>query len=87
MLSAGFLIDIMTHGTMGISKACSIGNKADVDECDILEYLIGDPQTGVIGLYLESIRNGRRFVDLARRSTKPVVVLRGGKSRKGPGRP
>jgi acetyltransferase len=70
MLSAGFLIDIMTHGTMGISKACSIGNKADVDECDILQYLIDDPETGVIGLYLESIRNGRRFVDLARRSSR-----------------
>jgi acetyltransferase len=83
MLSAGFLIDIMTHGTMGISKACSIGNKADVDECDILEYLINDPATGVIGLYLESILNGRRFVDLSRRSTKPIVVLRGGKSQKG----
>ena len=83
MLSAGFLIDIMTHGTMGISKACSIGNKADVDECDILEYLIGDPETGVIGLYLESMRDGRRFVDLARRSTKPIVVLRGGKSQTG----
>jgi acetyltransferase len=83
MLSAGFLIDIMSHGTMGISKACSIGNKADVDECDILEYLVDDPDTGVIGLYLESIRDGRRFVDLARRSTKPIVVLRGGKSRTG----
>ncbi|MEE4265768.1 MAG: CoA-binding protein [Desulfobacteraceae bacterium] len=83
MLSAGFLIDIMTHGTMGISKACSIGNKADVDECDILEYLTGDPETGVIGLYLESIRNGRRFVDLARGAKKPIVVLRGGKSRTG----
>jgi acetyltransferase len=83
MLSAGFLIDIMTHGTMGISKACSIGNKADVDECDILEYLIDDPATDVIGLYLESIQNGRRFVELSRRSNKPVVVLRGGKSPKG----
>jgi acetyltransferase len=83
MLSAGFLIDIMSHGTMGISKACSIGNKADVDECDILQYLIDDADTGVIGLYLESIQNGRRFVDLARGSTKPIVVLRGGKSRTG----
>jgi len=83
MLSAGFLIDIMTNGIMGISKACSIGNKADVNECDVLEYLIKDPDTGVIGLYLESIPDGRRFIDLCRRSAKPVVVLRGGKSRKG----
>ncbi len=83
MLSAGFLIDIMTHATMGISKACSIGNKADVNECDLLEYLIGDPDTGAIGLYLESIPEGRRFVELCRGSEKPIVVLKGGKSRKG----
>jgi hypothetical protein len=55
VLSAGFLIDIMTNGIMGISKACSIGNKACVDECDILEYLIEDADSMVIGLYLESI--------------------------------
>ncbi len=83
MLSAGFLVDIMTNGIMGISKACSIGNKADVDECDILEYLISDADTGVIGLYLESIPNGRRFMELCRRTEKPIVVLRGGKSQKG----
>jgi acetyltransferase len=83
MLSAGFLIDIMSNGIMGISKVCSIGNKADVNECDILEYLIDDSDTGVIGLYLESIPDGRRFMDLCRRSHKPIVVLRGGKSRKG----
>ena len=83
MLSAGFLIDIMTNGVMGISKACSIGNKADVDECDILEYLISDADTGVIGLYLESIPNGQRFMELCRRTEKPIVVLRGGRSQKG----
>ncbi len=83
MLSAGFLIDIMSNGVMGISKVCSIGNKADINECDILEYLIDDPGTGVIGLYLESIPNGRQFIDLCRRSEKPIVVLRGGKSQKG----
>ena len=83
MLSAGFLIDMMTNGITGIRKACSIGNKADVDECDILEYLIEDADTRVIGLYLESIPNGRRFVGLCRRAEKPIVVLRGGKSQKG----
>ena len=83
MLSAGFLIDIMSNGIMGISKACSIGNRADVNECDILEYLLSDPATGVIGLYLESIPDGRRFIDLCRHAAKPIVVLRGGKSKKG----
>ena len=83
MLSAGFLIDTVTHGTMGISKACSIGNKADVDECDLLEYLIDDPDTDVIGTYLESIPDGQRFMAACRRSPKPIVVLKGGKSEKG----
>jgi acetyltransferase len=83
MLSAGFLIDIMTHATMGISKACSIGNKVDVDESDLLQYLIDDAETGVIGLYLESIADGRRFLELCRRCPKPVVVLKGGRSERG----
>lgn len=79
-LAAGFLIDLMSHGSVGIAKACSIGNKVDVDECDILEYLIGDPHTGAIGMYLESIPDGRRFIDLCRLTDKPIVVLKGGKS-------
>ena len=48
-----------------------------------MEFLINDPDTGVIGLYLESIPDGRRFVDLCRRTQKPIAVLRGGKSKKG----
>ena len=48
-----------------------------------LEYLIDDADTSVIGLYLESIPDGRRFMDLCRRAKKPIVVLRGGKSQKG----
>lgn len=83
MLSGAFLIDVMTQGGMGISKVCSIGNKCDVDECDLMEYLIDDPDTGVIGLYLEGIADGPRFLDLCRRSPKPVVILKGGKSARG----
>jgi acetyltransferase len=83
MLSGVFLIDAMTHGTLDISKVCSIGNKSDVDECDLLEYLIKDPDTKAVGLYLESFVNGRRFTEICRRSKKPVVLLRGGKSKKG----
>ncbi len=80
MLSGAFLIDCMSHKIMGISKVCSIGNKMDVDECEILEYLINDPDTKAIGLYLESINNGRRFMEICGTSPKPVVVLLGGKS-------
>ena len=83
MLSAGFLIDMMTRDKLGVSKACSIGNKMDVNECDILEYLLADPDTAVVGLYLESIEEGRRFFEICKNATKPVVVLQGGKSEKG----
>ena len=83
MLSAGFLVDIMSHGVMGISKVCSIGNKLDIDECDVLPYLISDPHTRVIGCYLESIIRGRLFIDLCRTSPKPIVVLKGGRTAKG----
>ncbi len=83
MLSGGFLIDCMSHGTMGVSKVCSIGNKMDVDECEILEYMLTDPHTRVIGLYLESISHGRKFMEICRRATKPIVLLKGGKSAMG----
>ena len=83
MLSGGFLIDLMSHGIMGVSKVCSIGNKADVDECDLLEYLIKDSDTRAICLYIESIKDGRRFLHACRSSRKPIVLLQGGKSEKG----
>jgi len=83
MLSAGFLVDIMTNNIMGINKVCSIGNKIDVNECDLLPWLLQDERTNVVGLYLESITNGRRFIDICRESRKPIVVLKGGRSAKG----
>jgi acetyltransferase len=83
MLSGGFLMDIISNRITGVNKVCSVGNKIDVDECDLLEYMEGDPQTKVIGLYLESIVDGRRFIDLCRKSSKPIVVLKGGKSASG----
>jgi len=83
LLSATFLFDIMSHGLMGVSKVCSVGNKVDVNECDLLEYFIGDPDTRVIGFYLESFADGRRFLEIRRRCTKPIVILKGGRTRKG----
>lgn len=83
MLSAGFLVDIMSHGIMGVSKVCSIGNKIDVNECDLLPALFDDPDTAAVGMYLESLPDGRRFARICREGTKPVVVLKSGKSEKG----
>jgi len=68
-----------------ISKGLGLGNKVDVDESDALEYLAGDEQTRIIGLYLEDIRDGRRFLEEARKAVrkKPVILLKGGRSAAG----
>ena len=69
----------------GVSKICDFGNKCDVDECDLLEYLAEDPDTGVISMYLESIRDGRRLIKIARTvtKTKPVLVFKSGRTKEG----
>nr|WP_281432430.1 acetate--CoA ligase family protein [Desulfatitalea alkaliphila] len=82
MMSAIFLAELGRRG-IGVAKACSIGNRTDVDECDILEYLLQDEQTDVVALYLESMPRGRRFARMARQAAKPIVLLNGGQSRAG----
>ncbi len=58
------------------SKAVSVGNEANIDLADVLEYLGEDDATKAVILYIECIRNGRRFLDVARRITprKPVLA-------------
>jgi acetyltransferase len=68
----GFLSD----ERIGINKFISMGNKLDVDENDLLGYLIQDPQTKIILAYLEGFTNGRRFVEIASRSEKPILVYK-----------
>lgn len=80
LLSARFITTLMANRTLGLAKVCSIGNKSDVEETELLEYLLNDPATKVVGLYLESFIHGRRFFELATSATKPIVVLTGGKT-------
>jgi acetyltransferase len=80
LLSAGFITTLMGNKTLGLAKVCSIGNRIDVEESELLEYLLEDPTTKVIALYLESFIHGRRFFELAVSSEKPIVVLKGGKT-------
>lgn len=70
---------------IGFSSVVACGNKADIDECDVLAAFGDDPATRVVAMVLESIGDGRRFFDLARRITphKPVVVLKTGRGRAG----
>lgn len=69
----------------GLSKICDYGNKCDVDECDLLEYLESDPATKVIAMYLESIQDGQRFLKISRRvaNKKPVLILKSGRTKEG----
>jgi acetyltransferase len=83
MLSAGFLVQIMNEGYFGVSKACSIGNRCDVNECDLLEYFRDDPDTGVVAMYLESISDAARFRKAVSALNKPVLLLKGGTTSRG----
>ncbi|WP_165550210.1 bifunctional GNAT family N-acetyltransferase/acetate--CoA ligase family protein [Kribbella speibonae] len=67
---------------LGISEFVSLGNKVDVSGNDILLHWWGDQRTAVIGLYLESFGNPRKFGGLARMigRTKPILVVKGGRS-------
>ncbi len=81
-------VDWMAMKGMGLSKALSYGNKVDIDEVDALEYFIDDPNTKVILMYIEGLKPGRGqdFIKMARRAIevgKPVIVLKGGRTRKG----
>lgn len=70
---------------IGVSAVVSMGNKADLDEADMLDYFASDRATKAVLLYMEGAKDGRRLMDSLRRITpiKPVVVLKSGRSGKG----
>jgi acyl-CoA synthetase (NDP forming) len=72
-VSITYLI-LLSEAGLGVNKVVSMGNKADLDEVDYLTYLLDDPGTEIICLYLESIEEGRRLMELAASSPKPIVV-------------
>jgi acetyltransferase len=78
-----FLWNLLESEQVGLAKFASIGNKLDLDENDFLEYLGADPQTRVIGLYLESIVDGRRLLRIAQQIDKPVIIYKGNTTQAG----
>jgi acyl-CoA synthetase (NDP forming) len=70
---------------LAIGKSVAVGNKIDLDEVDFLEYCRDDPETGVIGLYLESLRRPRDFFSIAQevKREKPIVILKPGRTEMG----
>jgi acyl-CoA synthetase (NDP forming) len=78
--NANHLIKAANRRGVKFSKVISYGNACDLNECDLLEYLIEDPHTQIIALYLEGVKDGRRFFNLMKKATaqKPVVLLKAG---------
>ena len=71
----------------GLSKMISFGNRSDVDEADMIWYAANDPQTKVVGLYVEGFGDGRKFINVAKRvmkeKKKPIVIWKSGRTAAG----
>jgi acetyl coenzyme A synthetase (ADP forming)-like protein len=81
----GGIVDHILNKQIGFSHFISLGNEADVNETDIIEFLAEDKNTHVIAAYVESIRNGQRFIQVCREVSpkKPIVILKAGQSEAG----
>ncbi|MGQ9530283.1 MAG: acetate--CoA ligase family protein [Candidatus Bathycorpusculaceae bacterium] len=78
-------LDYLAGRQIGVSKFVSFGNKCDVDEAEMLHYLLYDKETKVILLYVEDIKSGRKFIKVAKEVTKkkPIVALKAGRTEAG----
>ena len=86
--SGGLGTDIIRRGLsrgLQFSGLVTVGNSADIGSSDLIEYYLADPQTRVIGTYIETAADGRRLFEILRdaRAAKPVVILKGGRTRQG----
>ncbi|MBE0512512.1 CoA-binding protein, partial [Candidatus Bathyarchaeota archaeon] len=82
----GYLLAyIISSQQFGLSKVVGLGNKCDVDDVEVLNYLGQDPETKVICMYIEGVKDGRSFLTAARKVSKkkPILVLKSGVTEKG----
>jgi acyl-CoA synthetase (NDP forming) len=77
------LLQSAVKDNLGFSAWLNVGNKLNVDESDLLEFLNADPNTRSIACYLEDVADGEKFVRTLKRLNKPVVILKGGRTRAG----
>ena len=79
------LIDWAIENDFGFNKFVSLGNKADLNETDFLEYFGNDPDTDVILGYIEDIKDGKRFLEIAQKvaKIKPVIIIKSGSTETG----
>ncbi len=79
------VIDWSLDNNYGFSAIVSLGNKADVNLCELFEWAKQDTNTKSIALYLEGLKNGRKFMEAAKKTSvlKPIVALKAGRSETG----
>jgi acyl-CoA synthetase (NDP forming) len=77
------LIDWSSVEHLGFSSFVSLGNRADVDESDCIRYFNDDPNTKVIACYIEGVKRPAAFVESLAQATKPVVILKAGRTARG----
>jgi acetyltransferase len=77
------VMNFMANEGLGLNKFVSAGNMLSIPAEELLEYMVDDPSTRLIFLYLEGITNGRRLMEVARRSTKPIVGFKANVGRLG----
>ena len=84
-MAVGQVVGLAAQRGIRFSKAISYGNALDFNECDYLEYFTQDPETKIILMYIEGVRDGRRFFNSLRKatSTKPVIIVKGGRGKSG----
>jgi acetyltransferase len=74
------VLDMASQSNIGFSHVVSLGNKADIQENELIEFLIKDKETSAIALYLEQFSDGKEFVTLSQKTGKPILLIAPGSS-------
>jgi len=77
------ILDWFSESNVGLSKFVSYGNRADIDEADLINYISEDEKTDFIIFYIEGVKDGRRFFEAAKKSKKPILAIKSGRTEKG----
>ncbi|MFW5952687.1 MAG: acetate--CoA ligase family protein [Candidatus Natronoplasma sp.] len=77
------VLDWFSESNIGLSKFISYGNRADIDEADLIDYISEDEKTDYIIFYIEGVKNGRKFFEAAKNSKKPIFAIKSGRTEKG----
>ena len=77
------MIDWASEDRLGFSGFVSMGNRADVDEADLIEFFAEDPNTKVVSLYIEGVKDAGKFLAAIRKCKKPLVIFKAGRTERG----